>query len=109
MHGHANIRVLEIERRSNRSHSVENSIWKKLWTRLKTTEWINVANLKFLGKYVMKICNKKFQENPTNVNRIEASGLADGKTDLKKLISFYRDYANRSNIKGVGLNLVGPL
>jgi hypothetical protein len=27
-----NERILEIERGSSRSHSVENSLWKRLWT-----------------------------------------------------------------------------
>ena len=33
--------ILEIEKESSRSHSVENSGWKRLWTCRKTDYWMN--------------------------------------------------------------------
>jgi hypothetical protein len=35
--------IMEIERGSSRSHSLENSIWKKLWTCRKTNYRMNVG------------------------------------------------------------------
>jgi len=52
---------------------------------------------------LMKICYIKFQENPSIF-----SGLADGKTDMTKMTSLYREYVNRPNSKGLGPTLVGP-
>jgi len=54
-------------------------------------------------KMLMKICYIKFQENPSIV-----SGLADGKTDMTKMTSLYREYVNRPDSKGVEPTLVGP-
>jgi hypothetical protein len=57
---------------------------------------------------LMKICNIIYQENQSSVSRTDASGLADGKTDMTKMIIFYREHANRPSSKGVRHNLVGP-
>jgi hypothetical protein len=35
------VRILEIERESTGSHSVENSLWKRLWISLKTDYGMN--------------------------------------------------------------------
>jgi hypothetical protein len=49
---------------------------------------------------LMKILNTKFHENPSSVSRTNAGGLADGKTDITKMINFCREYANRPNVRG---------
>jgi len=43
--------MLEIERESTRSHSVENSLWKRLWTSWKlSAEWMNIIQINSLLK-----------------------------------------------------------
>jgi hypothetical protein len=57
---------------------------------------------------LMKISNIEFQ-NPSIVSRTDARGLADAKTDITKLISFYRECTNRPISKGGGTYFGGPL
>jgi hypothetical protein len=40
--------MLEIERRSTRSHNVENSLWKRLWACPKTDNGINEREAKVI-------------------------------------------------------------
>ena len=55
-----NERILEIERGSNRSHCVENSVWKRLWTcHTKDYGFMNAASmskfLRFVGNVLPRI------------------------------------------------------
>jgi len=60
-------RIMDIERGSIRSHSMEKSFWKRLWTCLKTgygpvarqtTKWITFWTRKFYSRYVGNISAK---------------------------------------------------
>jgi hypothetical protein len=97
-----------------KDETIDRTLWRTRFGRcyepvLRKDYRMNKCNkLQISRKMLMKICNIKFQGNPSSVSRNDVSGLADSKTDMAKIISFYREYVNRPNSKRVGPTLVGP-
>jgi hypothetical protein len=57
---HVNGNILEIERKSTRSHSVKNCLWKKLWTCRKTDYRMNIFSSTHLITDFVIIENNRF-------------------------------------------------
>jgi hypothetical protein len=63
-------KILEIERGSNRSHFVENSLWERLWTYRKIDYVVVITKMRLLRRYLSENTMQLHYKNKTVNDRI---------------------------------------